>query len=87
MIDLFKKHPITERKRRKNDLGLAGALSLVYETRAETPGFHYLDIFSDMEEDYYSGPLFRPYSSDYDEDDKSYMDILIEGPNKKIIRY
>lgn len=49
VVDLFKRYRLTERNRRPNDLGLAGVWSDIYDKRAETPGFHYLDIFAKEE--------------------------------------
>lgn len=46
VVDLFKKHPITQHDKAKSVLGLADIYSLSQVTRAETPGFHYLDIYA-----------------------------------------
>lgn len=50
IIDLFKKHPITERED-DPELELYNVFSLIYKTRAETPGFHYIDIFAELNSD------------------------------------
>lgn len=49
VVDLFKRYRLTERNRRPDDLGLDGVWSDIYDKRAETPGFHYLDIFAKEE--------------------------------------
>lgn len=55
-IDLFKKTPITERAAKPEARSMADAFSLQYKTRAETTGFHFLDIF---------GGKGRQYNCDY----------------------
>lgn len=52
IIDLFKKYPLTEHSSDKRVLGLADIYSLSQITRAETPGFHYIDIFATTAEYY-----------------------------------
>lgn len=45
VVDLFKKHPLTEYDRNEDQEGFSDVFSLDQVTRAETPGFHYLNIF------------------------------------------
>lgn len=47
IIDLFKKYPLTEREE-KPDLGMADIDSPLFRARAETQGFHYLDVFGEQ---------------------------------------
>lgn len=44
IVDLFRKYPLTEREQKPN-LGMADIFSPRFRARAETQGFHYLDIF------------------------------------------
>lgn len=46
VLDLFEKYPMTERDMRSENLSIAESLSIDQETRVETPGFHYLDMFA-----------------------------------------
>lgn len=50
IIDLFKKHPLTEVDRMP-ELGFDNVFSLLYYTRSETPGFRYIDIFTKHQAD------------------------------------
>ncbi len=45
VVDLFRKNALTERAKRPRLDGMADVFSLQYVTRAETQGFHFLDIF------------------------------------------
>lgn len=51
-IDLFKKMPLTERAAKPEARSIAEAFSLEYKTRAETMGFHFLDIFGKKRGEY-----------------------------------
>lgn len=48
--ELFKQYRMTERWRREDPPGIGDAFSLYYRTRAETPAFHFLDIFGEKRE-------------------------------------
>lgn len=45
VVDLFRKNALTERAKRPRTEKIADVFSLQYVTRAETQGFHFLDIF------------------------------------------
>lgn len=46
VIDRFAQYSMTERDMRSENLSIAETLSIDQETREETPGFHYLDMFA-----------------------------------------
>ncbi|MDO5062198.1 MAG: hypothetical protein Q4D77_03420 [Peptostreptococcaceae bacterium] len=48
--ELFKQYRMTERWRREDPPGIGDVFSLYYITRAETPAFHFLDIFGEKRE-------------------------------------
>ncbi len=58
IVDLFKRYPITEYERMPDKPGLGDVFSLQYITRAETPGFHYLDIFGEKGEHWNLGGYY-----------------------------
>ncbi len=62
IVDLFRKYPLNECKPHPKPESIGSVFSTQYTQRAETQGFHYIDIFAELVSDWASGlnDLYEP---------------------------